>query len=64
MKLVFNYIDMTTLTIDKNVKLPKTNFSSLDELYLVLQEKLLFESKLQEKAEKAFSIKESELIDF
>jgi plasmid maintenance system antidote protein VapI len=42
---------MTTLTIDKNIKLDKTNFDNIEELYLNLQEKLTFESNLQKKAQ-------------
>ena len=55
---------MTVITVDKEVKLSKNNFSSLEELYLAIQEKLLFEVNLQKKASRAYNINESELIDF
>jgi len=59
----YNNYPMTTLTIDKNVKLSKTHFSSLEELYLTVQTELSFENNLQKKAERAMNINESELID-
>jgi hypothetical protein len=54
---------MSTLTIDEPVNLTKTHFSSLEELYFVIQEKLSFENHLQKKAHKAMNINELELID-
>jgi len=44
---------MTTLTVnDDNIVLSKSNFSSMEDLYLTLQEKLAFEINLQKKAER------------
>jgi hypothetical protein len=54
---------MTTLTIDKPINLTKTHFSNLEELYLIIQEKLSFENHLQKKAHRAMNINELELID-
>ena len=61
--LVFNYWNMTILTIDKPLNLSKTHFSNLEELYLIIQEQLKFELNLQKKASKAMEINELELID-
>lgn len=54
---------MTTLTIENNVELPKTNFQSIEELYFAIQKQISFEQELQEKALRWLEINESELID-
>ncbi|USN58606.1 MAG: hypothetical protein H6767_00330 [Candidatus Peribacteria bacterium] len=55
---------MTTITVDTNIQLPKNNFSSVEELYLALQQQLSFEIHLQNKAKQAMQIDEKDLVDF
>ena len=54
---------MTTITIENDIDIPQTNFSTLEELYLIVQRKLAFELELQNKAFEWLNIDESELID-
>ncbi len=54
---------MTTINIKENIDLGKIDFNSVQELYFKLQENLVFEQSLQNKAKEAYLIDESDLIN-
>ena len=55
-------INMTTITFDSPIKLPKTHFKNIDE-FIKMVSQLDFELSLQKSAKKALDIKYTDLID-
>jgi hypothetical protein len=56
---------MTTITLSHNstVRLA-SNYPTPEALYLALQEQMMFEKNLQEKAHRGMTINEEEIVDF
>ena len=54
---------MTTLTIENAIHLEKSHFQSVEELYIALQNQLIFERDLQLSAEEAVNTPYEDLIN-
>jgi len=61
-KISFKNI-MTTITLSDKLKSTKTHFDSKEELYLLLQEQIIFEKNLQLRAQKAMELPEEDIVD-
>jgi hypothetical protein len=54
---------MTTLTIENSIHLEKSHFQSAEELYIALQDQLIFERDLQLSAQKAIDTPYENLVN-